>query len=113
MDSIDFKKDFDGKILENAARKVADDYLPPITAIETPDFDQLATIIQYEETANISSIEPQSRIFYELDCRELMLRELSIYLKTKSKSSSSNKPSDWRHVLPEGNGARLLKILCS
>jgi hypothetical protein len=112
MDSIDIKKDFAGQILENTAQKVAHYYVPPIAALEAVDVDQAMTITQYEETADISNIQPRASIFYELNCPERMMRELSIYVQASGKSGSRDKPSDWRYVPPEGNGARLLKILC-
>jgi hypothetical protein len=40
MDSIDIKKDFDGKILANTAQKVANQYVPPIATVETIDVNQ-------------------------------------------------------------------------
>jgi hypothetical protein len=40
MDSVDIEKDFDGKILENTAQKVARYYMPPLAAIEAIDANQ-------------------------------------------------------------------------
>src|SRR6266851_4094922 len=45
-------------------------------------------------------------------CAERMLRELSISIQTKGQGGSRDKPGDWKYVPPEGNAARLLKILC-
>jgi hypothetical protein len=98
--------------LEKVVRKLAHGYMPPIATAEMPDTDQVITIIQYEETANIAAFQPRGRIFYELNCPEQMIRELSIYVEVDGKTGSIDKPSDWRHVSPETNGARLLKILC-
>jgi hypothetical protein len=69
-------------------------------------------ITQYEQIANISNIEPHAKIFYELNCSERMSRELNMYFQVNGKNGSRDKPSDWKFVSPEGNGARLLKILC-
>src|SRR5262245_9935589 len=82
-----------------------DGYIPPIALVEDATYDQAVTVIQYEETAN-------SRIFYELNCSERMLRELSMYVRANGKEGFKNKPSDWKYVAPETNGARLLTILC-
>jgi hypothetical protein len=41
-----------------------------------------------------------------------MMRELSFDIMVNGKSGSLDKPSDWKYVPPEGNGASLLKILC-
>jgi hypothetical protein len=102
MDRIDVKKDFGGKILENAARKVSRHYVPPIAVVDQSiDFDRSIVITQYEETANIADVEPVARIFYELDCSERMMRELSIDLRASGKRRSTDKPSDWKHIPPE------------
>lgn len=112
LDSIDIQKDFGGKILENTAQKVGSKYVPPFATVETVDADKRLTITLYEVTANIGNLDPQASIFYELDCRERMIRELSVSIQTGGKRGSSNESGDWRYVPPEGNGARLLKILC-
>jgi hypothetical protein len=112
IEGIDIKNDFDGRILEDTAKQVAHYYVPPIAAIETVNVDQAMEITRYEETADIASLQPSARIFYELNCPERMMRELSIYIQTKGKIGSIEKPSQWKYVPPEGNGARLLKILC-
>jgi hypothetical protein len=112
MDDIDIKHDFGGQILENAAQKVAQYYLPPFTEVEKIDVDQAITITQYEETANIAYIQPHAKIYYDLDCSQKMLRELSVDISAKGKRGGTDKPSAWRYIPPEGNGANLLKILC-
>ena len=113
LEGIDIEKDFDGRILKTVAQKVVRSYIPPITLVEeTIDFDKSMAITVHEETANIAPIEPQARIFYELDCGEHMIRELSISL-VGGKSGSKDTPSIWHHVFPATNGDRLLKILCS
>jgi hypothetical protein len=112
IDKVDIKKDFGGKILENTAEKVARHYMPPIGVAEVMDADQIMQVTEYEEVANISSIEPHARIFYELNCPERMFRELTMYFQSNGKSGSLDKPSDWKYIPPEGNLARLLKILC-
>jgi hypothetical protein len=99
--------------LENAAKKVARYYIPPIALVEENiDFDRSIAITAYEETANIGHIQPTARIFYELNCFDRMLRELSISIERNNKSGSRDKPTDWKYVPPEGNGATLLKLLC-
>jgi len=41
-----------------------------------------------------------------------MMRELSIFVASRGKSGSIDKPRDWQYVPPEGNAANLLKISC-
>ena len=113
VEAVDIKKDFGGAILENTARKVASYYIPPIaTVIETIDVNQMMAITKDEETADISDIPPLARIFYELNCPDRMMRELSISIDTDNGSGSVDKPGDWKNIPPEGGGAFLLKILC-
>jgi hypothetical protein len=112
LDSINIEKDFDGKILNNAANKAALHYVPPIATVESIDDTQRMAITQNEETANIGNIRPRATVLYELNCSERMLRELSAYFNANGKSGSNDKPMDWKYVPPEGNGASLLKLLC-
>jgi hypothetical protein len=71
----------------------------------------LVTLALYR--LNMSDIAPRARIFYELNCSEKMLRELSIYIQAADgKSGSRDKPREWQYVSPETNGTRLLKLVC-
>lgn len=112
MDSINIEKDFDGAILHKTADKMAHYYVPPIAKAQPIDLNQSIAITGYEETANISNIQPRARIFYELNCSDRMLRELSIYIVANGKSGSIDKPGDWSYVPSEGNAASLITILC-
>jgi hypothetical protein len=113
LDAVDIKAEYGGKIVQNAARKMNRNYVPPIaTVVETIDFDQATIITAYEETANISYIKPHSTIFYEFNCAEKMMRELSLRIETNGQYGSSDTPSAWKFVPPESNGARLIKLLC-
>jgi hypothetical protein len=78
LDAVDIQKEFGGMILERAAEKLAKNYVPPAATIATIDADGRVGITAYEETANISQIEPRTKGFCP----------------------------------PEGNGWRLLKLLC-
>jgi malate synthase len=112
IDAVDIEKDFDGKILKNTAQKVARYYAPPIAAVEAVDADAAMFITEYEEIADLANIPPRASIYYELNCSDRMLRELSIHVQADGKTGSRDKPSDWKYVPPEGNAANLLKILC-
>jgi hypothetical protein len=112
MDVIDIKADFGRKLLHDTAQKVNRYYVPPIATVEAINADQTVMITLYEEMANISAVKPHATIFYELNCSEKMMRELSITIDVNGQYGSSRKPGDWKYVPPEGNGAALLKILC-
>jgi hypothetical protein len=58
LDAVDIKGEFGGRIVENTARKMINKYVPPIAALENIDFDQAMVVTQYEETADISNIQP-------------------------------------------------------
>ena len=112
LDGINIEKDFDGRIVKAAAEKAARYYVPPISKIQNVDANDAIAITAYEQIADMAGLQPQSRIFYELNCPDRMLRELSIDLHINGRIGSRNKPSDWEYVPPEGNGAALLKIIC-
>jgi hypothetical protein len=112
LDSMDPESELGKKIIENAAQKVVQGYIPPIAVVEDIDFDQATNVIGLEETANLSNIQPHSRFFYELNCSEQMMRRLSTRVRIKGKDRFDDNPSGWEYVPPEGSGARLLKILC-
>jgi hypothetical protein len=113
LDSLDTKSELGKTIIDNAARKMMDDhYVPPIALVEDTNFEQAMQVAALEETANLGDFQPQAQFFYELNCSERMMRRLSTYMRIKGKEHFVNKPSSWDHVPPEGNGARLVKILC-
>ena len=85
--------------------------MPPIIATRKMEFDKIADVAGAEEIADNGDIQSYSRILYELNCSEKMLRELSITF-INDRSGSSDNPRDWKYVAPETNGATLLKILC-
>jgi len=109
LDGVDIKRDLGTKIVDRAARKIKEGYVPPIIVIGKMDFQQIPEIVAYEESANLSAIDPQARIFDEVDCSERMMRRLSTSIQANGQSGFQNKPSDWEYVPPEGNGATLLK----
>ena len=112
LDSFDFKSDLGIKIVDIAARKIKDGYVPPIIVIGQMDFKQIPEIVGYEEVADLGAVEPQASIFDEVNCPERMMRTLSVSMHANGQRGFKNKPGDWEYVPPEGNGATLLKILC-
>lgn len=112
LDGLDIKSDLGTKIVDRAARKISEGYVPPIIAIGKMEFQQIPEIVAYEVSANLSAIEPQAQIFDELNCPERMVRSLSVSIHANGQGGFQNKPSDWEYVPPEGNAATLLKLLC-
>ena len=113
IDDFDETTDIGKKAVANAAHKMVHIYVPPYAAIaDNVDYNKTMEITLAEEIADLSYIQPRASIFYELNCSDRMLRELSISVQTSDKKSSSDTPGNWRDVSPEGNAANLLKILC-
>lgn len=106
--AINIKKDFNGKIIKSVVKRVAHYYIPPIARVEDITFDEMLNIVGIEEIADIAYIQPKVSMYYELNCTDRKLRELSITIG----SFSSDKTTSWQYVPPEGNAANLLKILC-
>lgn len=111
--SLDIKTDLGTKLVDHAARKLREGYVPPIVVIGKMDFQQIPEILAYEETANLSTIEPEAQFFEEMNCSERTMRRLSTSMYVNGQRHFDNKPHDWDYIPPEGNGATLLKILCS
>lgn len=112
IDDLDSQKESVAEVIKNAAERMKRGYVPPLAQVRHINVNEMMVIIALEETANISSIQPQSRIFYELDCAGQMLRELSIDVQVQGKSAKINLPREWQYAAPETNGSALLKILC-
>jgi hypothetical protein len=113
IDDLDSQKEAVAEVMKNTAEKMKRGYMPPLAQVRHINVNEMMVIIALEETANISYIQPASRIFYELDCGGQMLRELSIDVQVQGKSARINLPREWQYAAPETNGAALLKILCS
>jgi hypothetical protein len=112
VEAVDIKKEFGGKIVEDVADKLVRGYIPPIVAVEDATSDQFVDVTTIEEIADVANIQPSARIFYELDCRGAMLRELSIEVVTGGRTLSKHSASEWKYIAPETNGLRLKKMLC-
>jgi hypothetical protein len=107
------EKPLDKKLVEGIADKLLRGYVPPILKLLAAEADDAIVYAMYEMIADLDNIRPQSRIFYELKYRDRMLRELSIDVNINGRIGSKNTPSEWKYVAPEGNGAALLKLLCT
>jgi hypothetical protein len=94
LDGVDMKDDVGRKIVDSAARKIKEGYVPPIVGIGKMDFKEIAGIVAYEETANLGGIEPEALIFEELDCANRMRRSLSISIHVNGRSVIKDEPGE-------------------
>ena len=108
MSKFDYNSDLGKKIIKATAQKMEDYYVPPYALIDDVSVDVMLILVGSEQIANLSYIQPVSRMFYELNCPEKMYRELNISML----SGSEDTPSIWKYTPPEGNGAILNKLLC-
>jgi hypothetical protein len=83
-------------------------YVPPITRFIDFAFDQMMTVVLYEQIADIGLLEPTALIYWELGCSEKMIRVLDLSARNGIRGSVR----DWKYVAPETNSDRLLKMLC-
>ena len=113
LEGVDPKSNLGTEMVNEAAKRLTAGYVPPIIVIGGMEFNQAPDIVAYEEIADHSAIEPQSLIFIELNCRERMMRNLSTSTFYNGRRGFNVEASDWDYVPPEGNGATLLKLLCT
>jgi hypothetical protein len=113
LESVYLKGDRGRQIVDNAAKKVVEGYVPPIVAIGKMNVKQAVDVIAYEESANLSDSEERPSFLLELNCSARMHRSLGSYVKVNDKSGFEPKPGDWEYVPLEGKENNLLEILCS
>jgi hypothetical protein len=112
LDDIFSKEDITAAIFQNMVEKIAHDYTPPISTIETLDAKQIMRTTVYEEIANSGGIQPHATVLYELDCPQEIFRELTVNLLVEGEIGLIDTPGDWQHIAAAGNTASLLKIFC-
>jgi hypothetical protein len=99
------------EIVKAAGRKIAEGYVPPLAEVVHIDFDGVTAWIVAEQIANMSNIEPNARIFYEIGCSEKMVRQLSLMTVSNGRLNYDDRPREF-HIAPETNVARLTSLLC-
>ena len=112
LESVYFKGDRGRQIVDNAAKKVIDGYVPPIVAIGEMSVKQAVDVMAYEESANLGDSEERASFFLELNCSARMQRSLGSSVTPNDRAGFEPKPGDWEQVPPKGKGANLQKILC-
>jgi hypothetical protein len=107
MDKVPAHTPYSNAYISMSVGRLAHYYHPPILRVERMNYDQIVQVIMYESLADVSDLTAHAQFYYGLDCRRRMMREMSITIENQQ-----GKPSDWQYVPPEGNGARLLSLLC-
>jgi hypothetical protein len=70
--------------------------------------DQILSVVQYEQTADVDVLEPTACIYFELDCSGKMISILDLSARTGVHGSAAQ----WKYVAPETNADRLSKMVC-
>lgn len=102
------------QIVERSAKKLASGYFPPYSLANLKtSFDEAVDIIAWEELANSSQIKARAKILFEINCKEKMIRSISVTVfKNAGGVASSQNPGEWSYISPESNGETLQRILC-
>jgi len=85
---------------------------PAISQVKHLNQDELFNAAIEEDVANHSDLQPVTRVLYEVDCSNKLMRALSVYARKNGKSEVSNHPGEWMHIPPETNAANLHALLC-
>ncbi len=103
----------DDKIVEELAVKIAGGYVPPYLTITKHTQDDIAglTVMEYRVATGLEHV--LSRVFYEIDCSNAKMRELSLYFERGGKTGARDTPNSWREVPPETNGSTLIELVCN
>lgn len=89
-------------------------YVPPILRNEKKnDADQVFYFTLAEDVASTAEVKVRTRILYEVDCAERLVRTLSVYVANDKSSKSSDEVGTWAHVAPESNADELLPLVCA
>ena len=114
--AVDIEKDDGGQIMQEAVEKVARFYVPPWLTVHKVPADQLANrtmdIILREEIADLSPLQPVTRILYEIDCPQARYRALSIDPKDQGQAASTDAAQPWQSVAAETNLHTLMALTC-
>jgi hypothetical protein len=113
LESVYFKGDRGRQIVDKAAKKVIDGYVPPLVAIGKMSVKQAVDVMAYEESANLGDSEERASFFLELNCSARMQRSLGSSMRVDDRAGFEPQLGDWEPVPPEGKEANLQKILCS
>ena len=106
----DIEKSLENKlVIENAKKKIANGYSPPIAKI----YPNAITPAYLEEAVNETTVKSNAEILYEIMCDNNKLRKIS--------GASFNNDgirvqrfgiTKWEDIVPESNAENLAKILC-
>jgi hypothetical protein len=106
----DIEKCLDNKsVIENAAKKMANGYIAPITKISPKTLNAA----YLEEAANEPAIKSKAEILFQIACNENRFRRISQLTFNKAGVLDQRLGiNNWENIEPESNADNLAKILC-
>ena len=102
----------DKEAIDDVVIKVASGYIPPFLTTMKHTQDDVIGVTVLEHHVAKGSHHVSSRIFYEIDCKDTRLRELSIYFEREGKIGSTDAPNKWSEIPPETNASTLAALVC-
>jgi hypothetical protein len=111
LNGIDIQTQFGGTIFRTASSKLASHYVAPLVKLQT-NLDNLIDVVIFELIADMADLAPASTVNYELNCQQLMIRELSALVNVNGQTSSTTVPAGWKYIPPQGSAAILVRLLC-
>jgi hypothetical protein len=103
----------DSTLNEEAAKKIVKGYIPPYAIVNELKYDDMITIIMFEEMANLQLSPTKVKMLSEFNFKEKKYRFLSISIYKNDNISTKSDPGKWDYISPESNYETLHKIFTS
>jgi hypothetical protein len=102
----------DSEIINKAAIKEAEGYIPPCTKIRKAEFEDIHEIILFETVANLQRMQPKTMMQTEIDVAKKKFRTLLIRIyKPNGNIASGTAQPYWNRIEPQSNFETLYEIL--
>lgn len=115
LDNFSKENDRGRYLIDQAALKLLEGYIPPVVAIGRlkSDKSDVTSTIAREQVADLGDIPPISRMYVELNCSNKSYRRLSTYIKANGQTYDDQKTSAWAYAPPETAIGSLQEIVCA
>jgi hypothetical protein len=102
----------DSEIINKAAIKEAEGYIPPCTKIRKAEFEDIHEIILFETVANLQRMQPKTMMQTEIDVAKKKFRTLLIRIyKPNGNIATGTAQPYWNRIEPQSNFETLYEIL--
>lgn len=102
----------DSEVVNKAAIKEAEGYIPPCTKIKKSEFEDTHEITLFETVANLQRMQPKTMMQTEVDMAKKKFRTLLIRIYKPNGNIATGTPQpDWNRIEPHSNFETLYEIL--